>query len=505
MDLAEEPGADRGLTALEGVVSGVEEINITSHRRGDGYTFHHGVGQSSAEPACLERLQARGGAAIRQAVCDAVHVLICGSLSAVETGLREKHRTPPGTRSSIGSAAIKECRITIFCVDDGMHARARLAVHSASRPEFSETSATTANVPRELCYDACPSRPVTSRSFLTPRSSLRPCHVSAPQHQGECARPWPAALRSLDRGVRWRARMTPARARGLAGGESGTYEASAPRPRARTVDDATVVEGASARAPGACCAERSVAPTPSCSRSGGGRRAPGKAWRGRCGERARPSEGAGTRRRAQKRLLALARGCKSDEQRGAAFADGAGGTRGEALCPRTRGDALRDAADGERGVWGMQVRASPLDQPTACLCCAHLRAHDSDMQNIDGVPQSIGNECGELSSAPGEEAARARYFTWACSRMARERVGDGLCGRLEWGGSGSPVVHIEAGAEDVVPRRSKTEMKNLHLYRVRSHQAEYQALDSGPRLHTSPPLRSRPATTHHYRALHRTT
>ncbi|KAJ6526990.1 hypothetical protein DFH09DRAFT_1371526 [Mycena vulgaris] len=44
----------------------------------------------------------------------------------------------------------------------------RDACSSASHPEFSETSATTANVPRELCYDACPSRPVTSR-----RSPLR--------------------------------------------------------------------------------------------------------------------------------------------------------------------------------------------------------------------------------------------------------------------------------------------------------------------------------------------
>ncbi|KAJ6507553.1 hypothetical protein DFH09DRAFT_1438051, partial [Mycena vulgaris] len=54
----------------------------------------------------------------------------------------------------------------------------------------------------------------------------------------------------------------------------------------------------------------------------------------------------------------------------------------------------------------------------------------------------------------GDEAALARYFTWAWSGTARERVGDELWGRLDWGGSGSPVVHIKAGTEDAAMRRS---------------------------------------------------
>ncbi|KAJ6578747.1 hypothetical protein DFH09DRAFT_1448868 [Mycena vulgaris] len=185
------------------------------------------------------------------------------------------------------------------------------------------------------------------------------------------------------------------------------YEASTPHPHARAVDDVAAVGGASARAPGAC----------------------------------------GTRRRVQKRLLALARGCKSDEQRGAAFADGAGRARREALCPRTRGDALREAAEDERGVRGVQP--------------------PSVLPHVD----PLGKE--GTSSPPGDEAAPARYFTWAWSGTAHKRVGDGL----ECGGSGSPAVHIEAGAEDAEERMyllclrngefPKTEMKNLYLYRVR--------------------------------------
>ncbi|KAJ6582873.1 hypothetical protein DFH09DRAFT_1076051 [Mycena vulgaris] len=187
----------------------------------------------------------------------------------------------------------------------------------------------TANVPRELCYDACPSCPITIRRsplrwaspvprhglfytptphlhtnsghadelnlprtlLLTPRSPLRLCHVTAPQPQGECARTWPAALRSLDRGVRWQ----------TYGGESGTK----PAPRALAL-----ARWMMRRQLGVQVRERQAPP--------------------------------------------------SDEQRGMAFAGGAGGACGEALYPCTRGDALRDAGEGERGVRGVPVQRPNL-------------------------------------------------------------------------------------------------------------------------------------------------
>ncbi|KAJ6569801.1 hypothetical protein DFH09DRAFT_1080526 [Mycena vulgaris] len=235
--------------------------------------------------------------------------------------------------------------------------------------------------------------------LLTPHPPLRLHHVSAPQPQGECARTWPAALRSLDRGVRWRVRMTPARARGLAGGESGTKLA----PRALALTRWTT--------------------------------------RRRLGVQVRERQAPAVR---DHRLLALARWK----------------TRGWTSAARKNVSLLAINTTFPRSNLGTGEALGFEGPPTP--------PPDSEPY-VEADPAMLLDLMGQVRR---DREMRLRGRDILRGRGAGRRASvSGM--DLEWGGSGSPVLCIEAGAEDAVLRRRI----------CAAHKAEYQALDSGPRLH----------------------